>query len=99
MRERGAALTSEAWRLRSHLRRDFLSLKALERNKRVTTETFLRPPTLALLVVTGLVMGYYFWSLFVNSRYEALCNVNYWFASKEQIEACKEAKTELDTRR
>jgi hypothetical protein len=44
-------------------------------------------------------MGYYFWSLFVNSRYEALCNVNYWFASKAEIEGCQEAKRDLDTRR
>ena len=81
------ALTPDARRLRSRLRR----LPAME--------NFLRPLTLALLVVTSLVMGYYFWSLFVNSRYEALCNVNYWFATKEEIEACKEAKAELDTRR
>ncbi len=59
----------------------------------------MRRLTLALLVVTSLTMGYYFWSLFVNSRYEALCNVNFWFASKEEIEGCQEMKRDLDTRR
>jgi len=59
----------------------------------------LRPQTLALLVAASLAMGWFFWSLFVGSRYEALCNISYWTASKEEIEGCKEAKTELDTRR
>ena len=59
----------------------------------------MRPQTLALLVVTSLVMGYYFWSLFVNSRYQALCNLNYWSATKEEIEGCQEIKRDLDTRR
>ena len=62
-------------------------------------ENFVRLQTLALLVVTCLVMGYYFWSLFVNSRYEALCNLNYWSATKEEIEGCQEMKRDLDTRR
>ena len=59
----------------------------------------MRPQTLALLVVTCLAMGLFFWSLFVSSRYQALCNLDYWSATKEEIDACKEAKTELDTRR
>ena len=62
-------------------------------------ENFVRLQTLTLLVVTCLVMGYYFWSLFVNSRYEALCNLNYWSATKEEIEGCQEMKRDLDTRR
>ncbi len=59
----------------------------------------MRPQTLALVVVTCLVMGYYFWSLLVGSRYQALCNLNYWSATKEEIEGCQDIKTELDTRR
>ena len=59
----------------------------------------MRPYALALLVATCLAMGYFFWSLFVSSRYQALCNLNYWSATKEEIEGCREAETELDTRR
>ena len=59
----------------------------------------MRPYALALLVVTSLAMGYFFWSLFVSSRYQALCNLNYWSATKEEIEGCQEAETELDRRR
>jgi hypothetical protein len=66
---------------------------------RKARETFVRPLTLALLVVTCLVMGYYFWSLFVGSRYQALCNISYWSATKEEIEGCQEIKRDLDTRR
>jgi hypothetical protein len=59
----------------------------------------LRPISLALLAVTCVAMGFYVWSLLVSSRYQALCNVNYWSATKEELDSCKEAKTELDTRR
>lgn len=49
-----------------------------------------------LLVIGSLFIGYYFWSFFVSSRYQALCNVTFWFATKEQVEACKAVKSELD---
>ncbi len=62
-------------------------------------ENFLRPITLALLAVTCVAMGFFFWSLFVSSRYQALCNLDYWTATREELDSCKEAKTELDTRR
>lgn len=56
-------------------------------------------PTMVLAAVATVLMGYYIWSLFVGSRYQALCNVTYWQASKQEIEACKDAKTELDDRK
>jgi hypothetical protein len=59
----------------------------------------MRPQFVALAVVSGLLFSYYIWSLFVGSRYQALCNVTYLQASREQIASCKEAKTELDNAR
>jgi hypothetical protein len=64
-----------------------------------TRGNLVRPQTLALLVVTGLLTGYYLWSLLVSSRYQALCNLNYWSATREQLDSCLERKDELDTRR
>jgi hypothetical protein len=49
-----------------------------------------------LLVAGSLFAGYYVWSFFVSSRYQALCNVTFWFATKEQVDACKVMKTQLD---
>jgi len=51
---------------------------------------------LFLLAVSLMFVSYYLWSFFVSSRYQALCNVTFWFATKEEIEACKAVKTELD---
>jgi hypothetical protein len=51
-----------------------------------------------LFAVCGLFVGYYFWSFFVSSRYQALCGITFWFATREQVEACKDVKTELDQR-
>ena len=51
-----------------------------------------------LLALSCALIGYYFWSFFVSSRYQALCNITYWSATRAQIEACREAKTELDRR-
>ncbi|HXY59608.1 MAG TPA: hypothetical protein VEH76_13630 [Methylocystis sp.] len=45
------------------------------------------------------LIGYYVWSFFVSSRYQALCNIAYWSATKEQIEACRNRKSELDDRK
>jgi hypothetical protein len=53
-------------------------------------------PTMALAAVTAVLMSYYIWSLLVGSRYQALCNVTYLQAGREQIEACKDVETELD---
>lgn len=40
--------------------------------------------------------GYYIWSFFNSSRYQALCGASYWELSNKELEACKDAKTELD---
>jgi len=56
-------------------------------------------PTMVLAAVATVLMGYYVWSLFVGSRYQALCNVTYLQASRQEIEACKDVKTELDTQK
>jgi hypothetical protein len=45
-----------------------------------------------------LFCGYFVWNVFVNDRYQALCNVSYWSASSQQRTACKDMKTELDGR-
>jgi hypothetical protein len=55
--------------------------------------------TTALLAVTSLLLGYYLWSFFVGSRYQALCNVDYWSATKEQRAACRDMQTELEPQR
>jgi len=57
-----------------------------------------RSVNLWLAAVIGLFACYYVWSFFVSSRYQALCNLTYWFATSAQIESCKEIKTELDNK-
>jgi hypothetical protein len=52
--------------------------------------------TRVLAVVALLLGGYFIWSLFVSSRYQALCGKSYWLLTPAQIESCKELKTELD---
>ncbi|HMK89422.1 MAG TPA: hypothetical protein VK446_07295 [Methylocystis sp.] len=59
----------------------------------------MRRLNLFLLILCSLLGAYYVWSFFVSSRYQALCNITYWFATREQIEACKARKAELDDRR
>ncbi len=54
--------------------------------------------SLILLALTILFGGYFLWSFFVGSRYQALCNITYWSATQEEIKACKELQTELDGR-
>ena len=52
--------------------------------------------TLAAIAMLG---GYYLWSFYVDSRYRALCNVDYWHATPAQISACRDVKTELDNQK
>ena len=54
--------------------------------------------TKVLAVISLLLGGYYVWSFFVGSRYQALCGKTYWELTKAQIEACKEMKSELDNK-
>ncbi|HEY8063119.1 MAG TPA: hypothetical protein VIF40_00145 [Methylosinus sp.] len=41
---------------------------------------------LLALGVAGL--GYFLWSMFVASRYQALCEISYWSATEAQLRAC-----------
>ncbi len=52
-----------------------------------------------MLAASTVLVGYYLWSFFVNSRYQSLCNVSYWSATPAQIDACKDLKTQLDDRK
>jgi hypothetical protein len=47
-------------------------------------------------VAAVLLTGYYIWSFFVSSRYEALCGDSYWNLDKKQIESCVDRKKELE---
>jgi hypothetical protein len=49
-------------------------------------------------VAALLLGGYYVWSFFVSSRYQALCGKSYWELTPAQIESCKELKSELDNK-
>ncbi|MGA8172421.1 MAG: hypothetical protein WB816_16535 [Methylocystis sp.] len=51
------------------------------------------------LAAVVILVGYYLWNFFVNSRYQALCNVNYWAATEAQVDSCKDVRTQLDDRR
>ncbi|MBG0810203.1 hypothetical protein IY145_12525 [Methylosinus sp. H3A] len=48
---------------------------------------------LLALGVAGL--GYFLWSLFVASRYQALCEISYWSATEAQLRACDEIRASL----
>jgi hypothetical protein len=52
------------------------------------------------MILGGILLfgGYFLWHVFVNDRYQALCNISYWQATSEQRDACKDMKTELDNR-
>ncbi|MFO1123921.1 MAG: hypothetical protein U1E25_00595 [Methylocystis sp.] len=43
-----------------------------------------------------LLTGYYVWSFFVSSRYQALCGGSYWELDKTQIDSCVDRKKELE---
>jgi hypothetical protein len=51
-----------------------------------------------LLAAALLLGGYYVWSFFVSSRYQALCGGSYWQLSPAQIESCKDLKSQLDNK-
>ncbi len=55
--------------------------------------------TLNKWLMAGLVVlaGYYVWSFFVSSRYQALCQLLYWESTPSQLRACDEMKSELET--
>ncbi|MGJ0396406.1 MAG: hypothetical protein ACR65U_09295 [Methylocystis sp.] len=43
-----------------------------------------------------LLTGYYVWSFFVSSRYQALCGGSYWELDKKEIDSCIDRKKELE---
>lgn len=49
------------------------------------------------LILAGLIfaMGFGLWSLYVASRYQALCELSYWSASAAEIKLCDERQAEL----
>ncbi len=48
-----------------------------------------------LLIVAVLMSGYGLWSLYVASRYQALCELSYWSASPAELKLCDERLSEL----
>ncbi len=47
-------------------------------------------------IVAVLLAGYYVWSFFVSSRYQALCGGSYWELDKKEIDSCIDRKKELE---
>ncbi len=53
----------------------------------------------SLLLAAGVLMvGFGVWSLFVASRYQALCELSYWSASAAELKHCDERAQELQGR-
>lgn len=50
-------------------------------------------------LMAGLVLiaGYYLWSFFVSSRYQALCQLVYWDSTTSEIRSCDDLKTQLES--
>jgi len=54
---------------------------------------------LIMLAASAILISYYAWNFLVGSRYQALCNVDYWHATPAQIDACKDMKSELENQK
>lgn len=50
----------------------------------------------AVAIASVLLTGYYVWSFFVSSRYQALCGGSYWELDRKQIDSCVDMKRELE---
>jgi hypothetical protein len=48
-----------------------------------------------LLAAAVLMAGFGLWSIYVGSRYQALCELSYWSASAAELKLCDERATEL----
>ncbi len=48
------------------------------------------------MLAAVLLTGYYVWSFFVSSRYQALCGGSYWELDKKEIDSCVDRKKELE---
>jgi hypothetical protein len=55
-----------------------------------------RPLLLLIGVVALAVFGV--WSVYVSSRYQALCELSYWSASADELRLCDERASELKGR-
>ncbi len=51
-----------------------------------------------LLAAFVLTVGFGVWSLYVGSRYQALCELSYWSASRDDLKLCDERAAELSGR-
>jgi len=43
-----------------------------------------------------LIVGYFLWSFFVSSRYQALCQLVYWDSTASQIRSCDDLRSQLE---
>lgn len=48
-----------------------------------------------LLAAGALMVGFGVWSLYVGSRYQALCELSYWSATSAELKLCDERAMEL----
>ncbi|WP_363347823.1 hypothetical protein [Methylocystis echinoides] len=54
---------------------------------------------ITLLLAAGVLMvGFGVWSLYVGSRYQALCELSYWSASSAELKHCDDRAGELSGR-
>lgn len=51
-----------------------------------------------LLAAAVALTGFGVWSLFVASRYQALCELSYWSATAAELKHCDERAAELQGR-
>jgi hypothetical protein len=54
---------------------------------------------ITLLLAAGVLMvGFGVWSLYVGSRYQALCELSYWSASSAELKHCDDRAGERSGR-
>ncbi len=51
-----------------------------------------------IIAAGALIVGFGVWSLYVGSRYQALCELSYWSASPAELKLCDERASELTRR-
>jgi hypothetical protein len=54
--------------------------------------------TFLLFAAAVAMAGFGVWSLYVGSRYQALCELSYWSASAAELKHCDERAAELHGR-
>jgi hypothetical protein len=53
---------------------------------------------LLLLIGVAVIVAFGVWSVYVSSRYQALCELSYWSASADELRLCDERASELKGR-